>query len=80
MDSQILSIASSKASLVDFDSFYISRVLANVALVKVGVVSDLSGAEALMRHTAIKIPGAYLIFNGRTRRVVSKLVSQVRSP
>jgi hypothetical protein len=59
---------------LDLESFYITRVLENVALVKVGVVGDLRSAEVLMRRTARRIPGAYLIFNGRTRRVVRKLV------
>ena len=79
MDSQTLKTPLDDPSLIDFDSFYISRVLANVALVRVGVVSDLHSAEALMRVAARQIPGAYLVFNGRTHRVVSKLVSRVRS-
>jgi hypothetical protein len=79
MDSQICANPASKTYFVDRDRFYIGRLLANVALVKVGAVRDLSSAKALMRHTAHQIPGAYIVFDGGTRRVVSKLVSRVRS-
>lgn len=61
-------------SLLDLDSFYITRVLANVALVKIGAAKDLRAAKVLMRRTARRIPGTYLIFSGRTRRVISRLV------
>jgi hypothetical protein len=53
-------------------------LLANVALVKVGAVSDLRSTKALIRHAAHQIPGAYIVFNSGTRRVVSKLASRAR--
>jgi hypothetical protein len=80
MDPQNLSKLPSKFKLQAFDRFHISRVLGNVALVNVGVVRDLASANALMRRTALQIPGAYLVFSERTRRVVSKLVSSAPNP
>ena len=61
--------------LVDSKSFYISRVLANVALVNVGNVNDLRSAKAVMRRVAARIPGVYLIFHGGSRRVVGRLAT-----
>jgi hypothetical protein len=60
--------------LLNFETFYISRVLADVALVNVGEVATLRAAKSVMRRAAARIPGAYLIFNGKTRRVVGRLV------
>lgn len=79
MDTQKLSRPSPQFQLLDSDSFYIGRVLANVALVKVGAVSDLHAAKSLMRRVAARIPGAYVIFHGGTRRVVGKLESHARA-
>jgi hypothetical protein len=80
MDSPSSTHPFQKFHFVDFDRFYVGRVLANVALVKVGAVSDLLSAKAMMRRAALQIPGAYIVFSGRTRRVVSKVVSAIHRP
>lgn len=72
-------MAAHRDSLLDLDSFYVTRVLGNVALVKIGAAKDLRAAKVLMRRKARRIPGAYLIFSGRTRRVISRLVRRERA-
>jgi hypothetical protein len=55
--------------------FCVSRILANFALVNVKAVADLRSASKLMCRIASRIPGSYILFNRKTRQVLSRAVS-----
>ena len=54
------------------DDFCVCRLLADFALVNIKSVRSLRSARALMRRMAARVPGSYLIFDRKTRRVVGK--------
>lgn len=58
------------------DRFHVCRVLEHVALFKVEAAPDLPTAKRRLKRLAERIPGAYIIFNQKTREVVAESISR----
>jgi hypothetical protein len=70
-----LTSASSRAW--DDNDFCVCRVLENCALIKIESRSKLRAAKKYMRQVAADVPGSYVIFSNRSRRVLGRLISRV---
>ena len=59
------------------NDFCICRVLENCALIKIESRSELRAAKRYMRQVAAHVPGSYVVFSNRTKRVLGKVISRV---
>jgi hypothetical protein len=58
---------------VGLNKYCVCRVLADLALVNIKAVADMRSARKLMHRMAARVPGSYLIFNRKTREVLSRI-------
>ena len=56
--------------------FCVCRVLEDCALIKIESLGKLQSAKKYMRRLASHIPGSYVVFSYRSRRVLGKVVSR----
>jgi hypothetical protein len=68
------------ASGTNRKDFCVCRVLEDTALIKIESLGKLFTAKKYMRRLAAHVPGSYVIFSRRTRRVLSKTVSHAHGP
>jgi hypothetical protein len=68
-----------KSSSGSSNNFCVGRMLTKLALVNIGAVADLETAKKLIGRLATRNPGSYIIFNRKTRRVQSKVISHARA-
>jgi hypothetical protein len=59
----------------DRSEFCVCRVLENCALVRLRALNELLPAKRYMRRIASHVPGSYVVFSYRSKRIISKLVS-----
>jgi hypothetical protein len=52
--------------------FWVCRVLEDCVLVKVESMDKLGTANSYMRRVAAKVPGSYLVFSNKSKRVVGR--------
>jgi hypothetical protein len=57
------------------NEFCVCRVLEDCALVKIESVTKLRAAKKYMRRVALHIPGSYVVFSYRSKRVLGKVIS-----
>ena len=57
------------------DEFCVCRVLEDCALIKIESLTKLRAAKKYMRRVALHIPGSYVVFSYRSKRVVGKMIS-----
>lgn len=57
------------------DDFRVCRVLENCALIQIESSDHLRTAKARMRHVAAVVPGSYVVFSYRSKRILGKVVS-----
>jgi hypothetical protein len=60
----------------DQKDFCVCRVLEDCALIKIESLAKLRAARKYMRRVASHIPGSYVVFSYRTKRVLGKVVSR----
>lgn len=65
----------SASSAAELNDFCVCRVLEDCALVKIESLNQLRAAKQYMRRVAAVVPGSYLVFSYRSKRILSKLVS-----
>jgi hypothetical protein len=58
------------------NEFCVCRVLENCALIKIDSLAKLRAARECMRRVASHIPGSYVVFSYKSRRVLGKVVSR----
>jgi hypothetical protein len=58
------------------NEFCVCRVIEDCALVKIESLAKLRTARQYMRRVASRVPGSYVVFSYRTRRVLGKVVSR----
>jgi len=61
--------------LAEHNEFCVCRVLENCALIKIESLGKLRAAKNYMRRVASHVPGSYVVFSYRSRRVLGKVVS-----
>lgn len=61
--------------LADHKEFCVCRVLEDCALIKIESLAKLRAARKYMRRVAAHIPGSYVVFSYRSKRVLGKVVS-----
>jgi hypothetical protein len=61
--------------LAEDNEFCVCRVLENCALIKIESLGKLTAAKNYMRRVASHVPGSYVVFSYRSRRVLGKVVS-----
>jgi hypothetical protein len=59
----------------EHNEFCVCRVLENCALIKIESLAKLRAAKEYMRRIASHVPGSYVVFSYRSRRVLGKVVS-----
>jgi hypothetical protein len=62
-------------SLLDTNEFCVCRVMEDCALIKIESKAKLRAAKTYMRRVASRVPGSYVVFSYRTRRVLGKVSS-----
>jgi hypothetical protein len=65
--------------LADRNDFCVCRVLEECALIKIESLDKLRAAKKFMRRIAAHVPGSYVIFSYRSKRVLGKVVSHATS-
>ena len=61
--------------LAEHHDFCVCRVLEECALIKIESLDKLRAAKKCMRHMAAHVPGSYIVFSYRSKRVLGKVVS-----
>jgi hypothetical protein len=61
--------------LSDHNDFCVCRVVEDCALIKIESLDKLCAAKNYMRRMAAHVPGSYIVFSYRSKRVLSKVVS-----
>jgi hypothetical protein len=59
----------------EHNDFCVCRVLENCALIKIESLAKLRAAREYMRRVASHVPGSYVVFSYKSRRVLGKVVS-----
>lgn len=59
----------------EHNEFCVCRVLENCALIKIESLAKLRAAREYMRRVALHVPGSYVVFSYKSRRVLGKVVS-----
>lgn len=62
-------------SLSDHNEFCVCRMLEDCALIKIESMARLRAAKKYMRRVALHVPGSYVVFSTRSKRVVGKMVT-----
>jgi hypothetical protein len=62
--------------LAEHKEFCVCRVLEDCALIKIESLGKLQAAKKYMRRLASHIPGSYVIFSDRSKRVLERVVSR----
>jgi hypothetical protein len=62
--------------LADHKEFCVCRVLEDCALIKIESLGKLQAAKKYMRRLASHIPGSYVVFSYKSKRVLGKVVSR----
>lgn len=62
--------------LTERHEFCVCRVIENCALIKIESLAKLPAARQCMRRVASRVPGTYLIFSYKTRRVLEKVINR----
>jgi hypothetical protein len=57
------------------NEFCVCRVLEDCALIKIESLAKLRAARNYMRRVASRVPGSYVVFSYKSRRVLGKVVS-----
>jgi len=57
------------------NEFCVCRMLENCALIKIESLAKLRAAREYMRRVASHVPGSYVVFSYKSRRVLGKVVS-----
>jgi hypothetical protein len=60
----------------DQNDYCVCRVLEECALVKIESLDKLHAAQKFMRRIAAHVPGSYVVFSHRTKRILGKVVSR----
>lgn len=55
--------------------FCVCRVLEDCALIKLQSLTGLQAAKTYMRRVASHVPGSYVVFSTRSKRVLGKMVT-----
>jgi hypothetical protein len=55
--------------------FCVCRVLEDCALIKIESLARLRTAKNYMRRIALHVPGSYVVFSNRSKRVLGKMVT-----
>jgi hypothetical protein len=55
--------------------FCVCRVLEDRALIKIESLARLRAAKKYMRRVALHVPGSYVVFSTRSKRVLGKMVT-----
>jgi len=61
--------------LADLHDFCVCRVLEDCALIRIESLDKLRAAKKYMRRVAAHVPGSYVVFSYRSKRVLGKVVS-----
>ncbi|HXN51208.1 MAG TPA: hypothetical protein VN943_04665 [Candidatus Acidoferrum sp.] len=61
--------------LADPNDFCVCRVVEDCALIKIESLGKLRAAKKYMRRVAAHVPGSYVVFSYRSKRVLGKVVS-----
>ena len=61
--------------LADHNEFCVCRVIGDCALIKIESLAKLRAAKEYMRRIALHVPGSYVVFSNRSKRVLGKVVS-----
>jgi hypothetical protein len=61
--------------LTDNYEFCVCRVLEDCALIKIESLARLRTAKNYMRRMALHVPGSYVVFSNRSKRVLGKMVT-----
>jgi len=61
--------------LADYNDFCVCRVVEDCALIKIESLDKLRAAKKYMRRVAAHVPGSYIVFSDRSKRVLGKVVS-----
>ena len=61
--------------LSDNNEFCVCRVLEDCALIKIESLARLRTAKKYMRRIALRVPGSYVVFSSRSKRVLEKMVT-----
>ena len=64
------------SSAAEPNDFCVCRVLEDCALVRIVSLDRLRAAKQYMRRVAAVVPGSYLVFSRRSKRILGKLVSR----
>jgi hypothetical protein len=59
----------------EHNEFCVCRVIEDCALIKIDSLAKLRAAEKYMRRIASHVPGSYVVFSNRSKRVLGKVVS-----
>jgi hypothetical protein len=62
--------------LTERNEFCVCRVIEDCALIKIESLAKLPAAKQYMRRVASRVPGSYLVFSYKTRRVLGKVVNR----
>jgi len=57
------------------NEFCVCRVIEDCALIKIESLTKLRAAKKYMRRVALHIPGSYVVFSYRSKRVLGKVIS-----
>jgi len=57
------------------NEFCVCRVIEDSALIKIESLTKLRAAKKYMRRVALHIPGSYVVFSYRSKRVLGKVIS-----
>jgi hypothetical protein len=71
-----LPAAHSQYPFADLNDFCVCRVLENCALIRIESLAKLRSAKKYMRRIAADVPGSYVVFSYRSKRVLGKVVSR----
>jgi hypothetical protein len=69
-------VSSLPYDLTDHNDFCVCRVLENCALIRIESLAKLRSAKKYMRRIAAHVPGSYVVFSYRSKRVLGKVVSR----
>lgn len=70
-----ISIPAAAQHLANHDEFCVCRVIEDCALIKIESLTKLRAAKNYMRRIALHIPGSYVVFSYRSKRVLGKVIS-----
>ena len=57
------------------NEFCVCRVIGDCALIKIESLTKLRAAKKYMHHIALHIPGSYVVFSYRSKRVLGQVIS-----